>query len=388
MAEQRDGVVVYNGRDGKVFRVKYRDATGRQVMETVGTAATGMTRAKAAKIRRERVVKVEQKGWRKPAPLSFGQYADRWFAEGEVKRGWKPNTIKEYVSVKRRLVDAFGPIPLAAVRPRDVAAFVREHNGAPASIAKDLAVLSAVFKSARAEELVEANPAEGAERPKIPRRRWRILEPAEARRVAAAFSDEQDRVVFLTLVLLGIRRHELQAARWQDLNLLEGVWRIPNSKSEAGERSVAIPLPLLELLKTHYTRTPYKGDEQLVFCHPEKGSVYRYTVFREALTAALAAAGVDAKLRPFHDLRHASLTNGAAAGESPIALMTRAGHASMSTTRAYLHLAGTVFHDEAAALAERMLGSTSSSTNLSTPGMISGDAASLNQAENGLSDTL
>lgn len=74
------------------------------------------------------------------------------------------------------------------------------------------------------------------------------------------------------------------------------------------------------------------------------------------LESALAAAGITDKLRPFHDLRHASLTNGAAAGESPIALMARAGHADMRTTKRYLHLAGTVFRDEAAALERRLLG--------------------------------
>jgi integrase len=56
-------------------------------------------------------------------------------------------------------------------------------------------------------------------------------------------------------------------------------------------------------------------------------------------------------VRPFHDLRHASLTNGAAAGETPIVLMTRAGHRSMATTKQYLHLAGVVFRDEADARA-------------------------------------
>ena len=65
---------------------------------------------------------------------------------------------------------------------------------------------------------------------------------------------------------------------------------------------------------------------------------------------------MDKKLRAFHDLRHASLTNGAAAGESPLALKTRAGHATMATTEIYLHLAGQAFHDEAARLEKRLLG--------------------------------
>jgi hypothetical protein len=46
-------------------------------------------------------------------------------------------------------------------------------------------------------------------------------------------------------------------------------------------------------------------------------------------------------------------------------LMTRAGHSSMQTTKVYLHLAGTVFPDAAAALERRMFGSVESSTDLS-----------------------
>jgi hypothetical protein len=61
-------------------------------------------------------------------------------------------------------------------------------------------------------------------------------------------------------------------------------------------------------------------------------------------------------------------SNGAAA----VTLMTVAGHASMATTKKYLHLAGTVFHEEAAVLEARQL-STELSTDLSAPDVISGD---------------
>lgn len=119
--------------------------------------------------------------------------------------------------------------------------------------------------------------------------------------------------------------------------------------------------------------------------------MYREEWFAEALRAALATAGVEAELRPFHDLRHCSLTNGAAAGESPIALMTRAGHANMATTKTYLHLAGTVFPDEAARLEDRPLGSRTfcpTSTHLSTPEPISADPAPLSDAESEPADRL
>ena len=70
-------------------------------------------------------------------------------------------------------------------------------------------------------------------------------------------------------------------------------------------------------------------------------------------------------MRPFHDLRHTAITNDAAAGASPVAIMTKAGHASMNTTRVHIHLAGVVFRDEANALEARPLGEPS--TRASTP---------------------
>ena len=94
--------------------------------------------------------------------------------------------------------------------------------------------------------------------------------------------------------------------------------------------------------------TAYKGDDERVFCHPRPAAASTAPKDSgEALRAALSRGRRQADVRPFHDLRHASLTNGAAAGESPVALMTRAGHTNMATTKRYLHLAGTVFRDEA-----------------------------------------
>jgi len=102
--------------------------------------------------------------------------------------------------------------------------------------------------------------------------------------------------------------------------------------------------------------TAFKGDNELVFCHGMRGSKICQEWYAGHFRKALTAAGITDYVRPFHDARHGSLTNGAAAGESPIALMARAGHRSMASTNKYVHLAGVVFHDEAAALEERMLG--------------------------------
>jgi integrase len=266
-------VIEYAGKRGIVYRVKYTDGDGRQVMETIGAERDGVTRKHAEAELRERLVKIDRKGWRKPAALTFATYAERWFAAGEQKRGWKPATVAQYRVVRRRLVEGFGPRPLAAIRPRDVAAYIAEMSNtyAPATVGVDVSILHAIFVSAQREELVETNPAARAERPKVQQKRWRILEPAEVARVERAFTDEQDRVVFLTLVQLGLRRSELQRLRWADVDLLDGVLRVVVSKSESGERSIAIPSRLRDELTAHYRRTAFKGDGELVFCHPDVG---------------------------------------------------------------------------------------------------------------------
>jgi integrase len=164
--------------------------------------------------------------------------------------------------------------------------------------------------------------------------------------------------MYLTLVLTGVRRFELLGPRWRDVDLVENVLRVRESKSEEGVRSIALSPALAEALWQHRRRSSYQGDDELVFCHAKKGSPIDHEWFAAEFRKALKAAGVTDHVRPFHDLRHASLTNGAAAGESPIALMARAGHRSMQTTNIYLHLAGTVFRDEADALERRLLGGT------------------------------
>jgi integrase len=350
-------VIEYEGKRGKVFRIKYADADGKQVMETLGPERGGWTRRKAEAELRERLVNVEKRGWRKPAPLNFSGYAATWLDECAKRRAWKPSTLVANRNGVERLEPFFGHLPLAAIRPRDVAEYVREAlaHYHPKTVNFNLNLLYDVFKTAKAEELIDSNPAEGVERPRVRRRQWRILKPEEVARIAQAFDDDQARLVFLTLILTGVRRSELQALRWRDVDLIESVLRIRESKTEEGIRSIALSATLADALWQRRRVTAFQGDNELVFCHPKRGSKIDHEWFAGLFRSALKAAGIEEYLRPFHDLRHASLTNGAAAGEGPLELMTRAGHRSMSTTKQYLHLAGATFPDAAAALEQRLL---------------------------------
>jgi Phage integrase central domain len=100
-----------------------------------------------------------------PSPLTFDEYATVWFSEGAARRGWKPATVLQYRSVRERLVDHFGPFPLAAIRPRHIAEYIAEmsETSGASLVGRDVDLLHAIFKTAVKEELVESNPATGSE---------------------------------------------------------------------------------------------------------------------------------------------------------------------------------------------------------------------------------
>ena len=183
--------------------------------------------------------------------------------------------------------------------------------------------------------------------------------------MAKAFSDELARVVFLDArphrpPPLGATGPPL-AGR----DLLEDILRVRTRSPRTGSaRSRSRTTLAEELAALPPLELPGRGRACLL--PPERGTAYRAEAFEEALSAALAAAGVEGRVRAFHDLRHTAITNDAAAGANPIALMTKAGHANMKTTQTYLHLAGTVFRDEAERLEQRLLGAAAveSSTDL------------------------
>src|SRR5439155_27374630 len=85
---------------------------------------------------RERLVRVERKGYRRPKRITFGEYAKTWYQEGQSRRGWKPKTRRAYQNALDRLDESFGHLPLATIRPRDVSAHIKTALGeyAPATV--------------------------------------------------------------------------------------------------------------------------------------------------------------------------------------------------------------------------------------------------------------
>jgi integrase len=119
---------------------------------------------------------------------------------------------------------------------------------------------------------------------------------------------------------------------------------------ELGPRTLAV-------LEEQWQRSAYRADEDLVFGHPTKGTpVDTSKLGKRYLKPAPARAGIEKPFRPFHDLRHTSLTHAAAAGNPQIYVQARAGHSQSSITDRYMHAAQVLFPGAAAKSEERMFG--------------------------------
>lgn len=379
-------VLRYEGARGVVWRLRYLEAGGRRVRETLGGEVDGWTKRRAEEELRERLVAVKRDRRKRAQPITFAAFAEEWLDTYPDARGLKRSTRETYRSiVELHLVPAFGHRQLEAIDVEHLDGYLagkRRAGYGPGTLNRHLNLLSKLYVSALRRQLVRFNPVPSVERPREPRRRWTILSPVEVGSVERAFGElaagardavdlawlEQARVVFLTVIGAGLRRGEVLGLRWRDVALADpdgAVLRVRETwvrggidtpKSEAGERTIPLGPVLAAALFEHRGRTAYAGDDERVFCHPQKGSPLDHKRYAETLRLALARAGVERPMRPFHDGRHSAITNDAAAGNAPMAVMKRAGHSDFRTTQGYIDLAGESFREEADRLDRRVFG--------------------------------
>jgi len=149
-------------------------------------------------------------------------------------------------------------------------------------------------------------------------------------------------VLYLTAAMTGLRRGELLALRWQDVDQAAGLLRVRRNytrgqfgspKSRRSSRAVPLAARVAAELNSHFARSRFQASTDLVFCQPETGAVLDPSKLRKRFLAAARRA----ELRPvrFHDLRHTFGTRMAAAGAPLRAIQEWLGHSDYRTTSLY-----------------------------------------------------
>jgi integrase len=372
----------YEGKRGVVWRIRYRDATGRRILETLGREPT-WDRRRAERELRRRMVDVERDGFRKPERILFGDFARSWFRDYLPARNLKATTVRNYrSSLERHLLPYFGDYALETLEaePELVDRFIAAKMAeglAPKTVANLLLDLQVILKQAVRWRLMRSNPVSGAERPRLDQPEMQVLTEAEIAALGAAYEELEREAPdsqkawwrlarTITFVGLGtaLRRGELLALRWRDVRMLEGLLQVREAlvagkfttpKSRCSRRTIELGPRTLALLQQHWQASAYQGDDELVFGHPTSGKPLDASrISRWFMRPALKRAGIEKPFRPFHDLRHTALTHEAAAGNPQAYIQLKAGHSQGAITERYIHAAQVIFPGAAARAEERM----------------------------------
>src|SRR5947207_9708393 len=98
----------YQGARGVSWRIRYRDASGRRVLETLGKEPA-WNRKRAEQELRRRLVDIEREGYVHPEKVTLAQFAERWLSEYLPGRGLKETTVSGYEQMlSKHLLPALG----------------------------------------------------------------------------------------------------------------------------------------------------------------------------------------------------------------------------------------------------------------------------------------
>jgi integrase len=282
--------------------------------------------------------------------VELGEYGARWIAERKLA----PRTRELYEDHFRLHVRPYlGGLMLGAIKPQTIRTWRKRLLDAgvtePQAV-KAYCLLRAILNTAVKEDaIIRENPCRirGYDRYHTPER------PVATVDQVYRLADEMParyRALVLIAAFSGLRWGELAALRRVDVDLVEGVVRVPRKlaalrhrmefgppKSEAGRRVVALLAAAVAALRPHLLEFVDADQEALVFVG-DMGGLLRTGNFGRSVrwAASVKRAGLPAGFH-FHDLRHTGNNLAAASGASTRELMHRMGHSSMRAALIYQH---------------------------------------------------
>lgn len=214
----------------------------------------------------------------------------------------------------------------------------------PRTVNYELQVLRTFFHWCIKRNVLFVNPGSTIERYRVPKRALPKFATVEELKQLFAACDDDERRLFMTILMSGMRRGEVETLSWSDVNFELGVVFIQEHpeldwKPKTDERLIPMSDSLRKILLMQYAE---RRDNGLVFPNAEG---QRDTHILEKLKRICRKAG----LRPInvHALRHSFGAHLRMAGVSLADIADLLGHRDLATTSIYAkvhqeHLRGAV----------------------------------------------
>lgn len=293
--------------------------------------------------------------------VTFGIWMDRWY-QTYCKPAIKPKTQADYENrIYQHIIPELGHTPLSQLTQSDLQQFYHrlkqggrllraEQYGPGLSdrMVKSCHVACRMaLDKAVADGLILKNPAANCKAPATHPREMSVLTGEEIQRLLIQAKEDGCYELLLLELSTGLRRGEILALQWDDLDFQTGALRVERQvqrirgelvvsepKTRTSSRSVILPAPLLKVLK-QYRKTCIS---RWMFPSPKKAdSPLDPAAVRKKLAAVLERAGC--KRVRFHDLRHTFATNALEHGMDIKTLSAIIGHVSSATTQnVYAHV--------------------------------------------------
>ncbi len=350
--------------DGSVWLRKDGRWCGAAYVHTVGDRVE--RRYVYGRTRQEATAKLVELQKRHSDGLAAGSTAltvERFLAEWlvHVGRRVRPQTYAGYENnVRLHIVPRIGLKKLSRLTVRDVRIMVddmRDSGMSPRMVQWVHSTLRAALQHAFAEDLVTRNVARGV-RIETPDK-VTTIEPftiEEAREFLRKIRGHRLHALWVTVLLLGLRRSEVCGLHWSDVDLDKGTLRITRGLQRAGgalqelptktrrsRRTVPLPAVVLQALREHRDRQ----DEERASTRHWQDTPYVFTsrvgtpLEPRTLTRTLHALCERHGLRRvrLHDLRHTCVSLLLALGVSPRIVMEIVGHSAIEMTmNVYAHV--------------------------------------------------
>jgi integrase len=231
------------------------------------------------------------------------------------------STIENHrILFKRYIQPRWGHLRLSAIRTVEVEEWLYSLPLAPASQTKLKCVLSVLYNHAIRYEWLTFNPISRVRTSQKRLRDKDVLTPDEFQQLVQQLS-VRDRAMVLLIGSTGLRRSEMIALTWSDLNIrameinvLRSCVRnrIGKTKTESSRRPVPLHPLVLNALLEWRAQSPYATDLDFLFPSPRfKGSkpLSLDSILEKSIRPALVRIGVVGKQIGWHSFRHSLATN-------------------------------------------------------------------------------